>query len=36
MRQAIKRRLRAALVDEDKLDSLTATIIDVAKARKGR
>lgn len=36
MRQAIKRRLRAALVDEDKLDALTATIVDVAKARKGR
>src|SRR6266568_7757 len=35
MRQAIKRRLRAALVDEDKLDALTATIVDVAKARKG-
>jgi type I restriction enzyme R subunit len=36
MRQAIKRQLRAAQVDEEKLDSLTATIVDVAKARRGR
>jgi type I restriction enzyme R subunit len=37
MRLAIKRQLRAAqVVDEAKLEMLTATIVDVAKVRKGR
>jgi type I restriction enzyme R subunit len=36
MRKQVKRQLRAAQVDPEKAERLAATIVDLAKARKGR